>query len=179
MYDVGDSAKPFPERDLPMSGNMAGVRQVLIDMGGFDESLGPDYSRPRMKLAGEDSMLSQRIRDAGHLIYYQPAAVVHHRILESKLKARFFLRRNFWEGVTVAARMKLMAGINSNASASIVSHHFRAAAIAIRRGGLSFRRAQSKGPLSATAILALSYISYGLGTIYGAAKFKTKGAHHR
>jgi glycosyltransferase involved in cell wall biosynthesis len=178
MYDSGDSARPFPERDLPMSGNMAGVRKVIIDIGGFDESLGPDRSRPGTVLVGEDSMLGQRMRDAGHLIYYQPAALVRHRIFESKLRPMSFLRRHFLEGVTVAARMKLMARPDSMVSASILSRYLLAAAVAIRRGPLSLDRAQSKRPLSATAMLALSRISYGFGTVYGAAKFKTKGSHH-
>lgn len=65
-------------------------RQVLTEVGGFDESL----------RYGEDVELVRRITAAGHLVRYEPRAVVHHRPRES-LAA--FARQRFGYGSAAAA----------------------------------------------------------------------------
>jgi len=51
-------------------------------------------------IAGEDTLIGLRAREAGHEIYYQPEAKVFHHISAKKLSKRYFLRRHLWEGVT-------------------------------------------------------------------------------
>jgi len=170
LYDIGDQAKLLPDADLPLSANMAALRQLVIDIGGFDERLGFDYSRKEPMIAGEDSMLGQQLKDAGHLIYYQPAAIGRHKISKLKLSPRYFLRRHFWEGVTVVTCMKLMGTIKRDASASIISYHIRAMTRSAGRLIFAVTRAQCNRPRSSAAMLELSHICYSLGAIYAAAR---------
>jgi GT2 family glycosyltransferase len=51
-------------------------------------------------IAGEDTLIGLRAREAGYAIYYQPGAKVLHHINATKLSRRYFLRRHYWEGVT-------------------------------------------------------------------------------
>ena len=111
LYDMGEAAKPFPEADLPIGANMAALRQRILEVGGFHERLEADHSRPRQFITGGDSMLAQQLKDSGHVAYYQPNATVYHRISPAKLTPGHFLRRNYWEGVTVVTRMSLLGHI--------------------------------------------------------------------
>ncbi len=52
-----------------MTGNWASRRDVLLEVGLFDESL----------LRGQDVDLAWRIREAGYRLVYEPAAIVRHR----------------------------------------------------------------------------------------------------
>jgi glycosyltransferase involved in cell wall biosynthesis len=173
VYDIGDEARPFPERDLPIGTNMAGLRKAIIDLGGFDEQLGPADSRKWGMLTGEDSMLGQRCRDAGHLIYYQPTAVVWHRIPASNLTPGYFLRRHFWEGVTVVTRLKLMGEGKTYRSVSIVLSHLCAMALAVARTAFPLKKAQRDRPLSAAFMLALAHMASSLGAAYAAIRLRS------
>jgi GT2 family glycosyltransferase len=62
-------------RDVLQAGNMAGYREDLLNVGGFDERLGPGTDFP----AGEDNDLGLRLLAAGYLIRYEPGAVIYHR----------------------------------------------------------------------------------------------------
>jgi GT2 family glycosyltransferase len=62
-------------RDVLQAGNMAGYREDLLHVGGFDERLGPGTDFP----AGEDNDLGLRLLAAGYLIRYEPCAVIYHR----------------------------------------------------------------------------------------------------
>jgi GT2 family glycosyltransferase len=62
-------------RDVLQAGNMAGYREDLLNVGGFDERLGPGTDFP----AGEDNDLGLRLLAAGYLIRYEPSAVIYHR----------------------------------------------------------------------------------------------------
>jgi GT2 family glycosyltransferase len=62
-------------RDVLQAGNMALYRDTLVELGGFDERLGPGTDFP----AGEDNDLGLRLLTAGCLIRYEPAAVIYHR----------------------------------------------------------------------------------------------------
>ncbi|MCK4822792.1 glycosyltransferase [bacterium] len=102
-YDIGDEVKPFPEFDLPIGANFAVLRKIIEDFCGFDDRVGFDESRKKSMIAGEDTLIGLRAREAGYRIYYQPAAKVFHHISAKKLSRRYFLRRHFWEGVTQIA----------------------------------------------------------------------------
>src|SRR5215469_13147231 len=45
VYNIGGSLRPLPAADQPIGANMAGLRQVILDHGGFEEALGPSYFR--------------------------------------------------------------------------------------------------------------------------------------
>ena len=63
------------QRDVLEAGNMAVGRRTLMELGGFDERLGPGTAFP----AGEDNDLGFRLLAAGCRIRYVPAATIYHR----------------------------------------------------------------------------------------------------
>ena len=99
-YDIGDEVKPFPEFDLPIGANFAVLKKIIDDFRGFDDRVGFNEARKKSMIAGEDTLIGLRAREAGHEIYYQPGAKVFHHISAKKLSKRYFLRRHLWEGVT-------------------------------------------------------------------------------
>jgi len=99
-YDIGDEIKPFPELELPIGANFAALRKIIEGFGGFDDRVGFNESRKKSMIAGEDTLIGLRAREAGYEIYYQPEAKVFHHISAKKLSKRYFLRRHLWEGVT-------------------------------------------------------------------------------
>ncbi len=185
LYDIGDEAKLFPGSDLPIGANMAGLRQVIIDMGSFDERLGFDYSRKQSMIAGEDSMLAERIKEAGYQIYYQPVATVRHRVAKSKLSPKYFLRRHFWEGVTIVNRLMLMGKINEGNERFIISCHLRIIGKSISRIVLvscnyvsdyilPSKKRKKEISFSAQVMLVLSEIFNSLGVIWASIDIKKK-----
>lgn len=100
IYDIGDEIMPFPEPDLPVGANFAVLGSVLENFGGFDGRVGFNESRKKSMVAGEDSLIGMRVREAGYPIYYHPKAKVFHCISAKKMTRKYFVRRNYWEGVT-------------------------------------------------------------------------------
>ncbi len=61
--------------DVLAGGNMAARREALVDVGLFDERLGPGTAHP----SAEDNDLGFRLLDAGYEIVYVPEALGIHR----------------------------------------------------------------------------------------------------
>lgn len=98
IFDPGQHLSPFPEGSLPMTGNLAVRREVIERVGGFDEQAGPKPGRP---ISGEDSLFAWHALGLGFRIFYQPEAVVHHRVPRARMKRGFYLRRCFREGISL------------------------------------------------------------------------------
>jgi GT2 family glycosyltransferase len=62
-------------KDVLEAGNMAGFRSTLLEVQGFDPTLGPGTPFP----AGEDNDMGLRLLAAGCRIRYEPTAIIHHR----------------------------------------------------------------------------------------------------
>jgi len=62
-------------RDVLEAGNMGVYRATLLELGGFDEELGPGTSYP----AGEDNDMGYRLLAAGCRIRYVPEGIIYHR----------------------------------------------------------------------------------------------------
>ena len=166
LYNIGDKLRPMPEFDQPIGANMAGLREIVIALGGFDENLGPNYFRKNSMITGEEAILGQRARKAGYELYYQPKALVHHQISKNKLSRSYFLRRNFWEGVTIINEIYLLGEIKSGKAYYIYDHASRV----LKSAGLflcpSFQHKHNP-PFAAVRMLALSRVAYSLGVLYG------------
>ena len=61
--------------DLGGTANVAIRKEVIVDSGMFDETLGPGLPTG----VGEDIYMFYRILKAGHICYYEPAAYVWHK----------------------------------------------------------------------------------------------------
>lgn len=86
FYPFLPSQRPDQRGHLP-SLNFSARREVLETVDGFDER----YPRP----AGEDTELSFRLRQAGHRLYFEPRAVVHHHPARSSFGALLRHARDF------------------------------------------------------------------------------------
>ena len=77
--------------------NLAVDRSVIDRIGVFHEGVG---QRPGWRATGDDSFFAWKAIEAGIPIYYQPAAVVFHRVPPSRATRRFLLERCYLEGIT-------------------------------------------------------------------------------
>ena len=93
--DYGD--EPFRVADHYIYGtNMAFTRDILDQVGCFNPDLGRTGYLP---IGGEETDLVDRIKAAGGIVYYEPAAVVQHVTEEYKLEKSYFLSLHYYEGL--------------------------------------------------------------------------------
>ncbi|HEX7580511.1 MAG TPA: hypothetical protein VF580_10965, partial [Thermoanaerobaculia bacterium] len=98
VFDPGGTLAPFPQGSLPMTVNLAVDREVIDRIGGFHEGLG---ARSGWPITGEDSHFAWKAIEAGIPVYYQPEAVVLHRVPASRMNRRFLLSRCWREGISL------------------------------------------------------------------------------
>lgn len=83
--------------------NIAFRKEVLVTIGGFNHNLG----RVGQNLIScEEILVQKKIGDIGGVCLYQPDIVVQHHINKTRLTKKWFLRRIFYEGVSLA-RMRI------------------------------------------------------------------------
>jgi len=83
--------------------NASYKKSVLVEIGLFNENLG---RKGKSLLAGEDTEIFINLLFSQKKIYYQPKAIVHHKILAERMKKSFFRKRCFWGGRTVVKMTK-------------------------------------------------------------------------
>lgn len=92
--DFGDYAHPMDGyEEYPFGGNMAVRRSVFDKIGLFNTELGRKGTGLKKEelFKGEETDFFNRLADAGGSFYYQPDALVLHKILPHQLKPGFFL----------------------------------------------------------------------------------------
>ena len=85
---VGDPLYPCGAGIFGAGANMSFRREVLIELGGFDEALDTGASLP----GGGDLDIFYRVIRAGHPLVYEPRYLVFHE----HRRARAALRRQYW-----------------------------------------------------------------------------------
>jgi glycosyltransferase involved in cell wall biosynthesis len=93
--DLGDEPGPFPRPHGPYGMNMSVRRRDLVSVGGFTADLG---RRGTNLISSEEPDLSGRLWAAGGDIAYEPATLVMHRVLSTRLSRRWVLRRGWAQG---------------------------------------------------------------------------------
>lgn len=93
-HDLGPTPRGLAAGEYVLSANAAFRRDVLLEVGGFDERLGP---RKRAALFNDDVDLSARVREVGALRWV-PAAAVVHEVRPERLTPGYLLRRQFDQG---------------------------------------------------------------------------------
>lgn len=87
MFDLGPTAARLEEP--PFGTNMAFRREVFERYGEFRRDLGP---QPGSEIRSEDTEFGMRVLQGGELLWYEPAAVVHHQIARNRLTPQYFLK---------------------------------------------------------------------------------------
>lgn len=102
--DLGNTRKKWDSEGRHMVGaNMTFHRRVFERFGPFRVELG---RRGELLIGGEDREMFQRLFKAGCPIYYEPKAIVSHKVERERL-SQAFLRRWFWDvGRTLGHEMK-------------------------------------------------------------------------
>jgi GT2 family glycosyltransferase len=85
--------------------NMSFRREVLADLGGFDESLG---RHGEAQIQAEETEFCARLRrETGRGMWYEPDAKVAHKVFVERTRMGFLFRRAFWQGYS----KRLMEGM--------------------------------------------------------------------
>ncbi len=79
--------------------NIAFKKEALIEAGGFNTNLGRVGAS---LISGEDALVQKKIQDGGGVCLYCQDIVVYHHIEKERLTKKWFLRRMFSEGVSLA-----------------------------------------------------------------------------
>lgn len=78
--------------------NMGFQRKHFEELDGFDENFGKNHG---FELQGEESEIGSRaINQFGKSVYYNPEAVVYHKVYPEQLEFRYLLERAFLQGMT-------------------------------------------------------------------------------
>lgn len=104
---MGDS--PVEVRNL-LGAGMGLPRFIFDTVGGFDSELG--RTRSRLPMGGEETDLCLRASAAmdGLSFFYEPGAVVHHRVDPERVTWRYFAKRCLAEGLSKARLASRLQG---------------------------------------------------------------------
>lgn len=105
--DFGSDPHPMDGYiESPFGGNMAIRRSAFDKIGLFDTELGRKGTGLKKEelFKGEETDLFHRLADAGGKLYYQPDALVLHKILAHQLKPGFFLTLHNNAGILQASK---------------------------------------------------------------------------
>jgi glycosyltransferase involved in cell wall biosynthesis len=97
---VGVTHRGFPETECEVrntfGSNISFKRGVFDEVGGFDPNLGRHGDR---QIQGEETELAARMYATfGERVWYNPDAVVEHKVFEYRTAPRWLLERAFWQG---------------------------------------------------------------------------------
>jgi GT2 family glycosyltransferase len=110
--DTAEAPSPIPGGAVPklVGTNMAVRREALVSLGGFDE---------RLRFFLEDSDLSLRLADAGHVVAFAPTAQVLHAFAESTRRTKDRRPLTLFEiGRSLAIFLRKHAGTGEVAAAT-------------------------------------------------------------
>ena len=111
--DFGDAPHPMDGyKEFPFGGNMAMRRSAFDKVGLFDTEMGRKGTGLKKEelFKGEEVDFFHRLADADGQFYYQPDALVLHKILAHQLKPGFFLTLHNNAGLLQARRDSMAYG---------------------------------------------------------------------
>ncbi len=99
--DFGDKAFRMNGQDeFPYGGNMAIRRDITVELGGFNTDMGRkgEGNKKEELFKGEETVFFHQLTDRKGVIWYEPDAIVQHKILPYQLKKDFFLTVHYNAG---------------------------------------------------------------------------------
>jgi glucosyl-dolichyl phosphate glucuronosyltransferase len=99
IVDRGTSRRRLDEGEWLAGTNIAFRRNLLQQVGGFDETLGRKGTR---LLSNEELEITRRIGELGFAPYYDPAALVHHKVQQDRVSQSWLRRRTAWQAISNA-----------------------------------------------------------------------------
>lgn len=77
--------------------NLSFKREILEELGGYPTE---ESGRTTRYQAGETELCARLYREYGRGVYYQPEAVVYHKVFGYRTNVPWLHRRAFWQGVS-------------------------------------------------------------------------------
>jgi GT2 family glycosyltransferase len=100
LLDRGEGVVPLvPGREDAWSANASFLRTALVEVGGFDPTLGPLDGIP---FFGEDTEVQCRLAAAGYHGIYAGDVRVRHAVSAERMRLREVFRRRFYGGASMA-----------------------------------------------------------------------------
>jgi glycosyltransferase involved in cell wall biosynthesis len=94
---LGSVPRQLEQGECPVGTNFSLYRTLLLEAGGFSESLGRVGN---VLLSNGEVALCRRLLGRGVCLYYTPYAVVYHRVPVARATRCWLLRRVYWQGVS-------------------------------------------------------------------------------
>lgn len=166
---IGVTYRGYPERECEIrntfGSNISFLASVLDDLGGFKHELGIIGVR---QLQGEETELAARMRDEfGEGVWYNPDAVVEHKIFKRRTELDWLLKRAFWQGYSKRIMASLFPG-KTNASNTETEFLEQLIVVAVPRLLDDTIRNQSHQSLGQLLTLIILTMAVGLGYGYAA-----------
>lgn len=99
VLDLGGEARLLSDDEWFVGANMSIRKDLLQQLGGFNTSLGRKGSS---LLSNEELELSERVKQLGYSIYYEPRAIVSNLVPQERASKKWLKKRMYWQGVSVA-----------------------------------------------------------------------------
>jgi GT2 family glycosyltransferase len=99
IVDHGETRRELNDQEWLAGTNIAYRRDLLLKLGGFDENLG---RRGNRLLSNEELEIARRVHALGFKSYYEPAAVMHHKVHADRISQSWLRRRVAWQAVSDA-----------------------------------------------------------------------------
>ena len=105
IYDLGDEIVYIDNPNLTPRGlNYSLRRSFLESIGGFDVNLGRVGTN---LLSNEELHMTEKAIAQGWQVVYLPQAIAAHNVAPERLKAGWFLRRSWWQGISECYREQI------------------------------------------------------------------------
>lgn len=158
--DLGSEARLLGDSETPFGTNMS-LRRDALPSGGFVPELG---HRGKRLGYNDEVELFARLRGDGHAIAYEPAALVQHRVLETRLTSVWIIRRAYAQGRSDAILETLVGRRTARARKSPATLALRAIVRGWRRAIRHFFGSENKpAQLMTEAVERARLLGYAVG----------------
>jgi glycosyltransferase involved in cell wall biosynthesis len=162
---IGVTYRGFPTEECEVrntfGSNISFRRSVFESVGGFDTDLGRYGDR---QIQGEETELAARMNDTfGEQVWYNPDAVVEHKVFSYRTESVWLIKRAFWQGYSKYVLDKIIDYSGGEESDFLTQLCFEG----LPRYGRQTIRNRSKSSLMKGLFAIVLTISVGAGYLYG------------
>jgi len=168
---VGVTHKGFPTEDGEVrntfGSNLSFKRDRFLELNGFDAEIGGRKGDRNLQ-GGETELCARYAATYGEGIWYEPEAVVEHKVFEFRTEKRWLIERAFWQGYSKRAMATMVPE-----SAAVEGDYLRNLLLQFvpnRVVGLIKRPRWSE--MLEFLMIWILLISVGLGYAYGLVKWR-------
>jgi glycosyltransferase involved in cell wall biosynthesis len=105
IYDLGEEVVYIDNPNLTPRGlNYSLRRSFLESIGGFDVNLGRVGNN---LLSNEELQMTEKAIASGWQVLYLPQAIAAHHVAPERIKASWFFRRSWWQGISECYRERI------------------------------------------------------------------------